>query len=193
MRPLQSLVLLLFFALAGCAVQPFKPGSDSAAAPSAETHSTQRLPGEAPALSSIPGAGTGELEPGIDAPAPLGLPEQRASVAPATLGSASQSLVNQAKSQRQRGDLPGAATSLERALRIEPNNPLLWIEMGRLRMDQGNPAQAEGMGRKALAMAIGDDATQSAAWNLIADSQQARGHNTQAKQSREMANALGAK
>jgi penicillin-binding protein 1B len=43
-----------------------------------------------------------------------------------------------------------ATVSLERALRIEPNNPLLWIEMGRLRMDQRNYAQAESMGRKAL-------------------------------------------
>jgi tetratricopeptide (TPR) repeat protein len=190
MRPLQSPGLLLFLALSGCAVQPFKPGQDAATAPPAQSSSAQRVAGEAPALSSIPGAGTGELQPGVDAPAPLGLPERRASVAPATLGSASQSLVNQAKAQRQRGDLPGAATSLERALRIEPNNPLLWIEMGRLRMDQGNPEQAEGMGRKALAMAIGDDSTQSAAWNLIADSQQARGRNTQAKQSREIAKAL---
>ena len=87
---------------------------------------------------------------------------------------ASKALVSQAQAQRKKGDLPGATVSLDRALRIEPNNPLLWIEMGRLRMDQQNYAQAENMGRKALAMSVGDDRTQSMAWQLIADSLRAR-------------------
>jgi uncharacterized protein HemY len=81
--------------------------------------------------------------------------------------------------------------SLERALRIEPNNPLLWIEMGRLRMDQRNYPQADAMGRKALSMSVGDNRTQSSAWLLISDSLQARGRNPQAEEalarSRELA------
>jgi uncharacterized protein HemY len=80
--------------------------------------------------------------------------------------------------------------SLERALRIEPNNPLLWLEMGRLRMDQRNFPQAENMGRKALAMSVGDDGTQSAAWQLIADSLRARGRNPEAEEAAEKARAL---
>ena len=63
--------------------------------------------------------------------------------------------------------------------------------MGRLRMDQRNFAQAEAMGRKALAMAVGDARTQSSAWVLIADSLKARGKNPQAQEaldkSRELA------
>jgi tetratricopeptide (TPR) repeat protein len=122
-------------------------------------------------------------------PAPL--PRERPKVAPARLGPASQALVTQAQAQRKRGDLPGAAVSLDRALRIEPSNPLLWIEMGRLRMDQRNYTQAEAMGRKALAMAVGDSHTQSSAWLLIADSLKARGKNPQAQEaldkSRELA------
>ena len=96
----------------------------------------------------------------------------------------------QAQAQRKKGDLPGATVTLERALRIEPNNPLLWIEMGRLRMDQRNYAQAEAMGRKALAMSVGDDRTQSQAWQLIADSLKARGKNPQAQEAAEKARAL---
>jgi uncharacterized protein HemY len=111
-------------------------------------------------------------------------------VAPATLGPASTALVAQAQAQRKRGDLPGATVSLERALRIEPNNPLLWIEMGRLRMDQRNYAQAESMGRKALSMSVGDTRTQSTAWLLIADALQARGQNPQAQEARERSEAL---
>ena len=109
---------------------------------------------------------------------------------PATLSSASRALVNQAQAQRRNGDLPGATVSLERALRIEPNNPLLWIEMGRLRMDQRNYVQAESMGRKALSMAVGDNRTQAAAWQLIADSLQARGKNPQAQEALERAQEL---
>ena len=94
------------------------------------------------------------------------------------------------QAQRKKGDLPGATVTLERALRIEPNNPLLWIEMGRLRMDQRNYAQAEGMGRKALAMSVGDDRTQSQAWQLIADSLRARGKNAEAQEAMDKAKAL---
>jgi tetratricopeptide (TPR) repeat protein len=125
-----------------------------------------------------PPAGT---EPVIDALPPAPLPRERPRTAAATLSPASKSLVSQAQAQRKKGDLPGAAVSLDRALRIEPNNPLLWIEMGRLRMDQRNFPQAENMGRKALAMSVGDDRTQSQAWQLISDSLRARGKNPQAE------------
>ena len=98
--------------------------------------------------------------------------------------------MSQAQSQRKRGDFPGATVSIERAMRIEPNNPLLWIEMGRLRMDQANFPQAESMGRKALSMSVGDDRTQSLAWQLIADSFKARGKNPQAQDALERSKAL---
>ena len=109
---------------------------------------------------------------------------------PATLSPASRALVSQAQAQRQKGDLPGATVSLERALRIEPSNPLLWIEMGRLRMDQRNYPQAENMARKALSMSVGDDRTQAAAWQLVGDSLKARGNNPQAQAAYDRAKAL---
>ena len=107
-----------------------------------------------------------------------------------TLNPASRSLVNQAQAQRLKGDLPGATVSLERALRIEPTNPLLWIEMGKLRMDQHNYPQAENMGRKALSRAVGDDRTQAAAWQLIGESLRARGKNPEAQAAFDKSKAL---
>jgi predicted Zn-dependent protease len=124
---------------------------------------------------------------------PTPLPRERPKSPAATLGPASKALVSQAEAQRKKGDLPGATVTMERALRIEPNNPLLWIEMGRLRMDQRNYAQAEGMGRKALSMSVGDDRTQSQAWQLIADSLRARGKNPEAQQAVDRAKALSVK
>ncbi len=86
-------------------------------------------------------------------------------------------LVAQAHQQAAGGDYGQATATLERALRIEPDNPLLWIELGRVRLGDNNAAQADGMGHKALALATGDPAAQAAAWRLIADSLRARGRN----------------
>ena len=52
-------------------------------------------------------------------------------------------LVAQAHAQAAGGDYGQAAATLERALRIEPDNPLLWIELGRVRLGGNDPAQAE--------------------------------------------------
>jgi Tfp pilus assembly protein PilF len=60
-------------------------------------------------------------------------------------------------------------------------------------MDQRNYPQAENMGRKALSMAVGDDHTQSMAWQLIADSYRARGKNAQAQEALEKAKMLSAR
>lgn len=107
-----------------------------------------------------------------------------------SLNAASRALVNQANTQRKTKNFVQAAATLERALRIEPNNPLLWLEYGELRMDEGNYAQAENMGRKAVASASGDVRTQSKAWRLVADSLKARDRNNEAQQAYARANAL---
>jgi hypothetical protein len=46
------------------------------------------------------------------------------------------------------------------------------------------------MGRKALSMSIGDDGTQAQAWQLIGESFQARGRNTQAEEALTRAREL---
>jgi len=186
-RPFAT-ILCLSLAVSGCTLDPFRSGQPEAPA----AHRAKDQAGSAPVLGSPPaieGPAPGE-EPVIATPAPTPLPRERHKVPAATLGPASRALVTQAEAQRKKGDLPGATVTLERALRIEPTNPLLWIEMGRLRMDQHNYVQAEGMGRKALAMSVGDDQTQSQAWQLIADSLRARGNNVQAQDALEHAREL---
>jgi tetratricopeptide (TPR) repeat protein len=96
------------------------------------------------------------------------------------LSAASSALVSQAHQQAASGDFGQAAATLERALRIEPDNPLVWIELGRLRLAENNAGQADAMGRKALALATGDPGAQSSAWHLIADALRARGNNAEA-------------
>lgn len=184
-------ILTLLLAASGCAVSPFHTDSPKSAGGGASPVAGG-APGSGPVVTSVPEAGatTPEAEPSIATPPPAALPRERPRTAPATLSPASKALVGQAQSQRKKGDLPGATVSLERALRIEPNNPLLWIEMGRLRMDQRNFPQAESMGRKALSMSVGDNRTQSAAWQLISDALKARGRNPQAQEALEKAREL---
>jgi len=111
-------------------------------------------------------------------PAAAPLPEAPPAAAPSTreyrLGPAAQSLVTQARAQVQRGELPGASTTLDRAIRIEPNNPLLWIEVARLRLVENDLRQAEGCARKALALASGDRVTRSQAGHVLADALRAQ-------------------
>jgi uncharacterized protein HemY len=88
--------------------------------------------------------------------------------------------VTQARTLISHGDLDGASSTLDRALRIEPNNPLLWIELGRLRLAESDAHQAEGCGRKALVLASGDRATQAQAGRLLADALRAQKRNQEA-------------
>lgn len=189
------LARLLFVAVAcaasGCVLDPFR-GEPTGTPGHTQDSSGGRSPGSGPVITSAPEISptSPSAEPGVVTPAPAPLPRERPRTAPATLSPASRALVSQAQAQRRKGDLPGATVSLERALRIEPSNPLLWVEMGRLRMDQRNFQQAEAMGRKALSMSVGDDRTQSAAWLLIADALRARGRNPQAQEALDKAHEL---
>lgn len=130
-------------------------------------------------------APAGTLQPPAPAPGQPGgaAAPQPAPAAPPrqfSLGPASSALVAQAHRQSGGGDWGQAAATVERALRIEPDNPLLWIELGRVRLGENNPAQADAMGRKALALSTGDPQAQSGAWKLIADALRAGGHNPEA-------------
>jgi uncharacterized protein HemY len=89
--------------------------------------------------------------------------------------------VAQARTLLAHGDFNGASSTLDRALRIEPNNPLLWIELGRERLVESEAHQAEGCGRKALALASGDQGAQRQAARLLADALRAQGRNQEAR------------
>lgn len=107
-----------------------------------------------------------------------------------TLSSASRALVAQAQSQAAAKNFPVAAASIERALRIEPDNPLLWIELAKVRQAEGNQLQAENMARKALSMSVNAPRTQSVAWKLIADTYRARGRNVEAQEAQARSESL---
>lgn len=132
--------------------------------------------GEPPQLPVPPTAETPQSQ---EIPAPA---EPQRPVREYQLSAASKALVTQAQTQAASGDVSTAAATIERALRIEPSNPLLWIELGRLREREGSYAQAESLGRKALSLATGDARAQSSAWQLIADALRSRGKAAEARE-----------
>lgn len=166
--------LVATLALAGCSLVEPVP-----------TPSRAPLPAPRPVPSSVP----------LPAPTPLPPPEPSAEPAPTPapapppapaartfkLGAPAQSLVTQARAQADRGDLDGAAGTLDRAVRIEPRNPLVWIELAKVRLEQKEAKQAEGYGRKALALATGDRKAQADASRVIAESLRAQGRTQEAR------------
>jgi tetratricopeptide (TPR) repeat protein len=126
--------------------------------------STPQSPGAPPSITPA--------NPRPSAPPP---PPRENHLSPAT-----RSLVTQARNLMAHGDFDAASSTLDRALRIEPNNPLLWIELGRLRLAESDAHQAEGCGRKALALASGDQGTQKQAGMLLADALRAQQRNQEA-------------
>ena len=105
------------------------------------------------------------------APAPAPAPaDPRTGEVPAPrsdASGASQSLLAQSRAQRAAGNYPQASASLERALRIDPNNPILWVELGELHLQAGNTAQAEMMARKALTLTGADRSAETQAERLL--------------------------
>lgn len=160
--------------LGACAVpKPYQPTTPSTSVPPAQVPPTvETQPAPAP--------------PTIEEPQPLPGPVVREPV----LGPASRALVGQAQTQLASKNYAVAASSIERALRIEPDNALLWIELGKVRQAEGNYVQAENMGRKALSMAANAPRAQSSAWSLIAESYRARGKNSEAREAQMRAKQL---
>ena len=88
------------------------------------------------------------------------------------------------------GQREQAAASLERALRIEPGNPVLWHRLGRLRLQERQWDQAIALAEKSNALARGDKALQAGNWEVIAAAREAIGDATGALQARKRAQGL---
>jgi len=97
------------------------------------------------------------------------------------------SLMEGARTEAAAGHLANAAASIERALRIEPRNPRLWQALARVRLQQGDYAQAESTARRSSSWAGDDSALRSENWRLIAQAREARGDTEGARAALEAA------
>jgi Flp pilus assembly protein TadD len=76
-------------------------------------------------------------------------------------------LLAQSRAARAAGNYAQADATIERALRIAPGNPNLWVELGEIELASGNPAQAATLARKALTLAANDSVAVADAQQLL--------------------------
>ncbi len=102
---------------------------------------------------------TPEPNSSVDTPA-TARPQSNASAASAAL-------LAQSRTERAAGHLSAASASVERALRLDPNNPYVWLELGEVQLASGDTAQAATMARKAVTLANGDSVAEARAEQLL--------------------------
>jgi Tfp pilus assembly protein PilF len=103
------------------------------------------------------------------------------------LAPAAGTLAAQAEQQRKSGDHVGAAATLERALRISPQEAYLWNRLARVRMEQGRYAQAGNFAQRSNALAKDQPQLKQDNWGMIAVSRRTSGDVAGATEAEEKA------
>jgi len=99
-------------------------------------------------------------------------------------------LLDRAQSDSESGQREAAGASLERALRIEPRNPWLWLELAQVRLAQGQYAQAITLARKSNSFAGRQSRVQAGNWQVIGQARVAQGDSAGAEQAFKLATEL---
>jgi len=84
-------------------------------------------------------------------------------------------LADAARADAASGKIDAAVASFERALRIEPRNPALWHELAKLRLQQGQYLQAEGLAAKSNGWAGANKTLRAGNWRIIGQARLKRG------------------
>jgi thioredoxin-like negative regulator of GroEL len=142
---MKRLIFLLFMLLSACSTVP--PRSLPPVVDGTQPRST-----EAEAADSV------EIPDRVEVPVP----------APAPSGGAVVALLDRADAYHQSGDIGSEAATVERALRIDPGNGRLWNRLAAIRLEQGQPRQAEQLALKSNALSRGDTRLQAQNWRLVA-------------------------
>jgi hypothetical protein len=102
-------------------------------------------------------------------------------------------LLDHAEQQANNGDLQASAMTLERAIRIDSRNPVLWHHLASVRLAEGDAKQAEELAKKSNALAAGNYALQARNWGLIAEARRTRGDTAGAQSAERQKQALQAR
>lgn len=173
LKPL--IALLLLGALAGCSVapttvlEPERPRSQGQAPASREPAS--RSPEERstwPATQPTPAPGSVRRTPAVG------------TYSDSSTGvSAADALLREGKTYHQRGQYANAANSFERAIRMAPRSPALYLALAKTRLALQDYNSAVQMANRALSLlpaeGWGVSDARADAWNIIAESRAATG------------------
>jgi Flp pilus assembly protein TadD len=99
-------------------------------------------------------------------------------------------LADRARSDADAGWLPAAMSELERALRIEPKNPMLWRQLAQAHFQFGDYQQAESLAARSNSFAGTNRTLRAANWHLISDARGRRGDTAGAETALERAKEL---
>lgn len=138
-------------------------------------------PPPAPATPNAGGAGATSVPPSAATPPAAGR----------GTGAAVHALLADASRAEREGKLSTTEALLERALHIEPRNPVLWHYMARLRVRQGRFAQARTLAARSNSLASKDQTLQADNWALIAYASAQLGDQRTAQKARALARQLG--
>lgn len=89
--------------------------------------------------------------------------------------SAVQSLLDEANTAVKANQLEKAATALNRAVRLEPNNASIWYDLAQIRLHQGKYEQSEQLAKKSIDFAKGNQDLMNKNWRVISTARKARG------------------
>lgn len=182
MKPWKFLVIALLPGLGACMSQPERPapvesGGREVAGEGVQTFGYgESGAGDSGQWQADRPNDTGAAQPMRTAPANLE-PTQIAQNAPAGQASSAtvESLVQLAEGQERAGNLNGAAATLERSLRIQPRNAVLWYKLATIRFAQGQYGRASSLATKSNSLAAGNASLTRNNWLLIAKAKRAEG------------------
>ncbi len=86
-----------------------------------------------------------------------------------------QTLLDEANAAVKANQLEKAATALNRAVRLEPNNASIWYDLAQIRLHQGKHEQSEQLAKKSIDFAKGNQDLVNKNWRVISSARKARG------------------
>ena len=99
-------------------------------------------------------------------------------------------LLDHARSAARTGQLHTAESQLERALRIEPRNAVLWHYMAKLRLHQDRTSEAAGLAAKSNSLAGRNRKLRADNWRIIAHARHQQGDMSGAQQAQQKVEQL---
>lgn len=99
-------------------------------------------------------------------------------------------LLDKARADARAGQLPSATATLERALRIESRNPVLWQELAMLKLQSGEYQQAENFAARSNSLAGSNKPLLARNWRIISEARALRGDNEGAQAALERSKAF---
>jgi predicted Zn-dependent protease len=96
----------------------------------------------------------------------------------------------QAEQARKASDYDNAALTLERILRIAPDDAVIWSRLAEIRLLQGNSGQAENLAAKSNAMSLDNPLLNYRNWLIIARARKLTGNDVGAQEAEYTANSF---